>query len=100
MHYVYVLRCRNGKYYVGETSNMRNRYNEHMSGGRRAALWTRKYRPISIAWVGLTNNHLLELAKTIEYMKRHGPNNVRGAKHSQWNLHPNTYERYLRKSGG
>ncbi|CAG8719086.1 15510_t:CDS:2, partial [Acaulospora morrowiae] len=83
MHYVYVLECENGKYYVGSTNNMMNRYNEHTSGGDRSATWTRKYLPICIVWVGLTNNSSFELAKTIEYMKIYGKENVRGAHYCQ-----------------
>ena len=32
MYYVYVLKCNNGEYYKGCTSDLRERYNRHLHG--------------------------------------------------------------------
>ncbi|CAG8443998.1 981_t:CDS:2 [Acaulospora morrowiae] len=71
---------------------MTKRYNEHKSGEERAAMWTRKYQPISIKWTRMTNNGSLELAKTLEYMKIYGIENVRGACYSKVDLHEEDYQ--------
>ncbi len=69
MFYVYVLKCRKNKYYVGETR-------QHIDS--EGSEWTKLYRPIKVIWEKKTNNKDLELAKTLEYMKRYGIDNVRG----------------------
>ena len=44
---IYVLKCRNGKYYVGKTEKTAmKRYKEHAAGN--GCAWTRKYRPIEL----------------------------------------------------
>jgi len=80
MFYIYLLKCNNNKYYVGRTSkNVDARYQEHQIGI--GSNWTSRYRPISIMWVKSTNNDNLELAKTLECMKKYGIHNVRGGPH-------------------
>lgn len=48
----------------------------HMNGT--GSEWTKRYEPIDIEWYDSTNNRYLEFAKTLEYMKRYGIDNVRG----------------------
>ena len=82
---LYILRLKEGKYYIGTTSkDIGDRLQEHMSG--RGSAWTRKYK-------------VLKLEKTIEhcdkydedkwtkiYMNRHGITNVRGGSYCEMNL--------------
>ncbi len=75
MSWVYVLKCADNKYYVGETNNIQRRYKEHKRG--RGANWTNEYPPIDIEWISSTYENL-EDEKTIEYMERYGIDNVRG----------------------
>ena len=41
---VYVLRLEGGRYYIGKSDNVMNRYQQHLGGSGSA--WTRKYRPV------------------------------------------------------
>ena len=86
---LYILKLKEGKYYVGTTSkNVIERLEEHMSG--RGSNWTKKYK-------------VLKLEKTIEncdkydedkwtkiYMDRHGIKNVRGGSYCEINLNSNS----------
>jgi len=74
---VYALELKNGKYYIGKTSNMESRYRAHCSGYMSSA-WTRKYKPVRIVET-LENAHCLDEDKlTIIYMVKYGHENVRG----------------------
>ena len=82
---LYILKLKEGKYYIGTTNkDVTNRLQEHVSG--RGSSWTRKYK-------------VLKLEKTIEncdkydedkwtkiYMDRHGITNVRGGSYCEMNL--------------
>ena len=46
MVFIYVLKCSQGKYYVGKTTNPNYRLDSHFSEGGSA--WTKKYNPISL----------------------------------------------------
>ena len=70
----YVLKLECGKYYVGITYNLNIRFAQHKMG--MGALWTRKYKPISVEYVSFTDS---ECDLTLKYMKEYGWQNVRGA---------------------
>lgn len=86
---VYVLRCENGKFYVGSTGRTgrrkKERLREHMST-RGGSVWTRLHRPLSVVEerTKIPEAYYLgvESAVTAEYMFREGINNVRGAQFS------------------
>ena len=80
MEKIYVLQCNHGKYYVGKTSNIDRRFAEHLSG-HGGSEWTRCYGAQQIIEVENMNSSFDETKKTLEYMKRFGIDNVRGA---QW----------------
>ena len=44
---VYILRCKNGRYYIGSTNNLRRRLNEHEQGIVSA---TKHVRPIVLVF--------------------------------------------------
>ncbi|HEX5184608.1 MAG TPA: GIY-YIG nuclease family protein [Allosphingosinicella sp.] len=46
--WVYILRCRDGSYYVGHTDDLQKRLWEHEQG--LAADWTRRRRPVELVW--------------------------------------------------
>jgi hypothetical protein len=78
---VYVLRCKNGKYYVGKTeaSRLNTRQAEHLAGD---CWWTRQHPPLEVVEeVPCGGFPFLELAMTYHYMNLHGTENVRGAQH-------------------
>jgi predicted GIY-YIG superfamily endonuclease len=43
---VYVLRCEDGKRYVGKAADVQKRFQEHKNGNGSA--WTNKYKPVII----------------------------------------------------
>lgn len=87
--YVYELRLRDGKYYVGSTSRLRSRIQSHFLGenenGFKCAYWTSAHHPLEV--IGLTEfpsdvaRSDLEMAEnqaTLKLMKRYGYQTVRG----------------------
>lgn len=81
--HLYVLKLEKDKYYVGITSKeVEHRFNEHLN--KRAANWTKKYKPIGIESSRLLGVMQREDAESIEnkttrdYINTYGINNVRG----------------------
>ena len=91
MFYVYVLKCHNNKYYVGETRDPDVRYGQHFNG--EGSDWTSLYRPTRIIWEKKTNNRDLELAKTLEYMEIYGIENVRGGSYCKVDLSEKDFQK-------
>jgi predicted GIY-YIG superfamily endonuclease len=73
---VYVLRLEGGRYYVGKTDNVMNRYHQHLSGSGSA--WTRKYKPVSLEKCIENVSSFEEDKVTKEYMSKYGIDKVRG----------------------
>ena len=46
MVFIYILKCQQGKYYIGKTHNPEFRINNHQYGNGSA--WTKKYKPIQL----------------------------------------------------
>jgi predicted GIY-YIG superfamily endonuclease len=80
MQQIYVLQCEGGKYYVGKTSNVHRRFEEHLDG-QFGSEWTRYYTPRRMIEVENMTSEFDEMKKTLEYMKTFGIDHVRGA---QW----------------
>lgn len=47
-YWIYILRCSNGSYYTGYTTNMTRRYQEHVKGTAKCK-YTRSFKPLGIA---------------------------------------------------
>ena len=60
-YYMYVIECDNGNYYIGQTSDIEKRWEEHTTGN--AAKWTKSYKPVKII-------HYEELNTREEAVKR------------------------------
>ncbi|MFN3008634.1 GIY-YIG nuclease family protein [Mycolicibacterium wolinskyi] len=83
---LYVLELEDGKYYVGQTSSKdaTKRFNQHVSGGKRAAKWTKLHKPLriletrEIGECSVSTAAIAEDDLTIEYMSKYGIGNVRG----------------------
>lgn len=80
MEKIYVLKCNKGKYYVGKTSNIDRRFAEHLHG-EFGSEWTKHYPPQEVVKHTNMNSDFDETTTTLEYMKKFGIDNVRGA---QW----------------
>lgn len=78
---VYVLELENGKWYVGQTSNLEQRMTQHFSGN--GAQWTKLHKPVSIKETRLLLPSESPIAEernvTKQYMEEYGFNNVRGS---------------------
>jgi predicted GIY-YIG superfamily endonuclease len=48
MHYVYILRCADGSYYVGSTWNLEKRIEEHSAGIYQG--YTSRRLPVELVW--------------------------------------------------
>ncbi|MBS97550.1 MAG: GIY-YIG nuclease family protein [Oceanospirillaceae bacterium] len=48
--YVYILRCADGSFYTGITTDLERREREHNAGGRLGARYTRARRPVQRVW--------------------------------------------------
>lgn len=84
MEYLYVLRLEKGKYYVGKTTDVMKRYQQHVDG--RGSAWTSKYSPVSLVESKpITTDHD-ENNTTKDYMKKYGVENVRGGSYTQIKL--------------
>jgi len=96
--YVYVWELEEGKYYVGYSENLSGRLEQHTTG--EGAVWTKKYKPISILEI-LRGNKDVEKAKTLEYMKLKGFDNVRGAGYTrtEYTSIPQAVQDYIREQG-
>ena len=73
---IYVLRLEGGRYYVGKTDNLMNRYQQHLNGNGSA--WTKKYKPVSLEKVIENVSSFEEDKITKEYMSKYGIDKVRG----------------------
>ena len=45
-YYTYVIECEDGSLYVGQTSNLINRWEQHITG--QGAAWTKRHKPVRI----------------------------------------------------
>jgi len=82
--YVYTLNLEGGRKYVGMTTNIKQRMDQHFSG--EGSAWTQKYAPVSVKKIKCVKS--VEAARKLEtktYLKmkdRHGIDMVRGAGHT------------------
>lgn len=84
MQSIYVLQLANGKYYIGKTADVIQRFTQHASGT--GAAWTTMHRPLRLVETRpLTSPHD-ENNTTKDYMKKYGIQNVRGGSYAQITL--------------
>jgi len=76
MDVLYVLRLQNEKWYIGRSSNLERRFEQHMNGT--GAKWTVLHVPINIHESRPLVSDEDEDLVTLEYMKQYGIYNVRG----------------------
>ena len=90
--YVYTLQLKQGKYYVGSSSDPNYRFVQHTRGGLGGAAWTTKYAPVKMIACRQVANLIggggrkQEDAETKKVMRKYGIENVRGGTYSQVNL--------------
>lgn len=74
--YIYLLKLKSNKYYVGRTSNPKFRLDDHFCSN--GSEWTKKYIPIDVIKVIPDCENEDEDKYTLKLMNEHGINNVRG----------------------
>ena len=81
---IYVLKLQGGKYYVGKSTDVIGRYQQHLIG--KGSAWTNKYKPISLLECKSDVSPFEEDKVVKEYMAKHGIDNVRGGTYTQMTL--------------
>ena len=76
MEYIYILKLEKHKYYIGKTTNVSKRYNDHMNGI--GSGWTKKYKPIKILDCFQNTSNFDEDKYVKIYMAKYCIENVRG----------------------
>ena len=87
MKLIYILELENNKYYIGKTSRIDKRFNEHLNG--KGSRFTKIHKPIKIYKVYKELSEFDEDNYTKKYMKLFGIDNVRGGSYSNINLNDN-----------
>ena len=78
---IYVLKLKNGNYYVGKSDNPARRFQEHINGGGSA--WTTKYPPVALEKTYKSESPLDEDNEVKKLMFKHGIGTVRGGSYNQ-----------------
>jgi predicted GIY-YIG superfamily endonuclease len=81
---IYVLCLEGGRYYIGKSDNVLNRYKQHLNG--KGSSWTKKYKPISLEKTIENVSSFEEDKITKEYMSKYGINKVRGGSYVEVEL--------------
>ena len=84
MEQIYVLQCEKGKYYVGKTTDVMRRFEEHRSG--KGSSWTNKYKPMKLLECKPMVTAHDENNTTKDLMKKYGIEHVRGGSYAQVTL--------------
>jgi predicted GIY-YIG superfamily endonuclease len=81
---IYILRLEGGRYYVGKSDNVMNRYQQHLNG--EGSAWTRRYLPVSLEKTIENVSPFEEDKITKEYMSKYGIDKVRGGSYVEVEL--------------
>lgn len=94
--YIYKLNLQHNKKYVGKTTNIDRRMNQHFGGN--GSKVTKKFAPKDGEIVDVCNGYFsdkIEQKHTNKYIKKHGYNNVRGGKYTNSKtFHKSNYKKY------
>lgn len=83
---IYKLNLKNNKKYIGKTTNIERRMDQHFSGNGAQA--TKKYNPTSYKLIDEVPGYFsdkVEQKYTDKYINKHGYENVRGGKYTNSN---------------
>jgi len=80
MFFIYILKLKDDKYYIGKSRNKRtlnNRLRNHFNRG--GAVWTKRHKPIEVdKIINIIDEKYIEDRLVFEYMNTYGIENVRG----------------------
>jgi hypothetical protein len=77
---VYIIQLQEGKYYVGNSNDVKERYQQHVEG--KGSGWTRLFKPISLIQTINDCDKYDEDKYTKKMMSIYGINNVRGGSYT------------------
>ena len=89
---LYILKLAKGKYYVGLTTDLERRLEEHFSGLGDGSAWTEMYPPVKLLQIKRDCTVEDETNYTLQYMRQYGSNNVRGGAFCGIDLPSSTHE--------
>jgi cellular nucleic acid-binding protein len=84
MVHIYILKLSNGKWYIGKTTNLDRRVDEHINGN--GAEWCKIHPMIGVEESYPDSDDFDEDKYVKKYMSLYGIDNVRGGSYSQINL--------------
>lgn len=84
---IYILKLEEGKYYIGKTNSLADRYRQHNEGT--GSKWTAKYKPINIIDTHPGDGYDEDMY-TKRYMSLYGIDNVRGGSYCTIDLSQET----------
>lgn len=93
-HTLYVLQCKNDKFYVGKTNDLNRRFKEHLDGI--GSEWTKLHTPIMIVETVDNCDNFDEDKYVLKYMDKYGIDNVRGGSFSTIKLDTST-EKHIQR---
>lgn len=96
--YIYCLKLKNLKYYIGKTENYEKRIREHFNS--QGSNWTKLHSPIEVIFITklkeTQNSHIFENLYTFAYIQKYGAENVRGGDFCQVNKNYGYLESHLK----
>lgn len=92
---VYVLLLENDNYYVGFTQHLEHRLKQHFD--HKGALWTRKHQPLKLVDAYMDVPEFVEHRVTKIYIRKYGPEKVRGGDHLDSRDEPMAFVRYPKR---
>jgi len=95
MVYIYILKLKQGKYYVGKTSNPNFRIESHFNS--EGAEWTKMYKPEKLLEI-IDGDDYDEDKYTNMYMDKYGIDNVRGGSYTSIILDKETKNHLVKNS--
>ena len=98
MVFIYALKLKQGKYYVGKTNNPSFRLDNHFNSNGSA--WTMKYKPIKLLELIPNCDDYDEDKYTRKYMDKYGIDNVRGGSFVSIELDKTTIQYLTQMSNG
>jgi predicted GIY-YIG superfamily endonuclease len=92
---IYILRLQGGRFYVGKSNNIAQRYQQHLQG--EGCSWTKLYKPVSLERTILNASPFEEDKYTKEYMAKYGVDKVRGGTYVSVDLDSNLKATLMRE---
>ena len=81
---IYILQCKNNKYYIGSSDNVDLRIEAHFNN--RGSVWTKLHKPVKLIKTYYKCDNFDEDKYTKIYMGKYGIDNVRGGSYSSIKL--------------